>query len=232
MGGTPGRAGGGSFGWLPCSGPSRVGPIEAPQGKPKVVALVGIPAEGIAYYQGPVASGVFAPRGWHCRLWYGSSGSTLLVVPEPIDSTQFRPPKTRGYAVELTFRFGGTSGRFAVARYATLLFPGVVAEFVERVRKQRVVPAPDLEHRPYPHDSVTSRDSLLVEFTTPPNATGLGTEGMLDPSQDAIRGAAFLDASAPDQPNLSLVRIRLGPGMRQVEAALLRLNAQCMQRGC
>jgi hypothetical protein len=215
-----------------CPADGQVGPIEAPQGKPRVVALGDMPTREIAYYQGAAGPGVFAPRGWHCRRWYGSAGSTLLVTPEPFDSPYFPRPKIRGYAVEVTFHFGGTSGRFAVARYATLLFPGMVEEFVERVKRARIAPAPDLERPLYPHDSVTSPDSLVAEFTTPANTTGFGTEGLLEPSQDAIRGAAFLDASAPDGPNVSVVRIRLGSGMHQVEAAFLSLNEQCMQRGC
>src|ERR1700728_3590584 len=38
-------------------------------------------AEQLDYYQGEDSPGVFAPKGWSCRAWYGSTGMLLLVTP-------------------------------------------------------------------------------------------------------------------------------------------------------
>src|SRR6202007_2816920 len=110
-----------------CPADGQAGSIEPPAGAPKIVALGDASAREIAYYKGAQARGVFAPRGWHCRVWYGSSGSALVVSPVSIDSPYFPPPKFRGQAVEMQGILGGTSGRFGVARYASRLFPQVAA---------------------------------------------------------------------------------------------------------
>jgi hypothetical protein len=208
-----------------CPSDGQAGPLPAPTGKPQPSPLADIPAEGIAYYKSNDV-GVFAPRGWYCREWYGASGSTLLITPAPLDVT-FPPSKTRGYAVERSFYFGGTSGRFTVARYASRLFPGMVTKFVEGVESEGL----DGGGGDGSRDSVTTVSTLVVEFSTPANATGLGTE-YLEPSAEMIRGAVFLDQTQPAEPNVSIVRIRLGAAMRQFESALLRVNEHCMQVGC
>ena len=77
-----------------CPSDGQAGPIDAPQGMPKVVTLDEVPAEEVAYYKGEQAPGVFAPRGWHCRVWYGSSGSTFVVIPASLESRDFPIPNT------------------------------------------------------------------------------------------------------------------------------------------
>jgi hypothetical protein len=149
----------------------------------------------------------------------------LLVTPEPLEVTS-RPPKSRGDAVERSIYLGGTSGRFAVARYISHLFPGVATEFVQSVEREGPIVA-DNERG----DSVTRVGGGLAEFSTPAGATGLGTE-YLEPSGDTIRGAVFLDQTQPAEPNISIVRIRVGASMSQRESELLRVNEQCIQSGC
>src|SRR5690348_601059 len=61
----------------------------APQGPSRVVALDAATALQIAFYGTGERPGVFAPRGWHCRGWGGSSGGTILVTPTPLNSTDF-----------------------------------------------------------------------------------------------------------------------------------------------
>src|SRR2546426_2697247 len=68
----------GTVPFVGCSADGQSGPIEPPKGQPKVVSLGEHPAGAIAYYKGEQAPGVFAPAGWHCRVWYGSSGSSIL----------------------------------------------------------------------------------------------------------------------------------------------------------
>jgi len=214
-----------------CPSDGQAGFIAPPTGQPKAAALDQLPAGAIAYYKGDQAPGVFAPAGWHCRVWYGSSGSTLIVTPTPLDTTHF--PKLVGPAVEMSVSYGGTSGRFSVAHYASRLFPRLLARFIQRVKHEHLEPDSEFSAARYRRDSVASMGRLMAAFTTPPGIGGLGTAGALRPSEDPIRGVA---AITPDstEPDMSIVRVRLGANMRQAEAAVLRLNRQCMQdpEGC
>jgi hypothetical protein len=216
-----------------CPADGQMGPIAPPRGQPQVLPLSQVPAGAIAYYKGEQAPGVFAPAGWHCRVWYGSSGSMILVTPRPIDTTHFLPPKVTGPAVEMGIRFGGTSGRFAVASYGSRLFPTVLAKFIEHVKNEGLSPDSELSPHRFAADSVTSIASFVATFTTPPNVDGLGTSSFLGPSGDATRGVAVITQD-PSEPDLSMLRVRLGGSMREIEAAVLRLNSQCMQQanGC
>jgi hypothetical protein len=223
----------GTVPFVGCPADGQSGPIEPPKGQPKVVSLGELPAGAIVYYKGEEAPGVFAPAGWHCRVWYGSSGSTILVTPTPIDTTHFLPPKLVGPAVEMGLSFAGTSGRFSVASYASRLFPRVLARFIEGVKNEHLVPDSVFGPRRYKGDSVSSVGRLVAEFTTPPGVSGLGTANLLAPSRDPIHGVAVI---APDstEPDMSILRVRLGGNMRQVKAAVLRLNREWMQKtdGC
>lgn len=214
-----------------CPADGQAGHLDPPRGVPKVVVLHDVPAQSIAYYKAEDGPGVFAPRGWHCRSVYGSSGGTLIVTPTLVDSTVFPPAKTRGYAVEMSDFVGGTSGRFDVAIYASRLFPRVAAKFIERVKNEGIVPTSEFERGPYSNDSVKNLDSTVVAFTTPSNAKGLGTEQYLNASEDPIRGIAVLYDSDPAEPDMSIVRVRLGANARQEMVAILRLNKECMQKG-
>src|SRR5437667_12051284 len=149
----------GTVPFVGCPADGRSGPSSAPKGQPKVVSLGALPAGGIAHYKGERAPGVFAPAGWHCRVWYGSSGSSVLVTPTPIDTTHFLPPKLVGPAVELGLRSAGTSGRFSVASYAARLFPRVLARFIEGVNNGHLEPDREFGHRRYARDSLRSVDS-------------------------------------------------------------------------
>jgi hypothetical protein len=129
---------------------------------------------------------------------------------------------------------GGTSGRFSAATYAARLFPARAATFIQKVKDEGVVPPSDLEPEPYPMDTLRNLSDLVVEFTTPPNNRGLGTDGYLNPSQHAISGIAVLDVSDPQSPNLSILRMRLEAKAEQMEHVLLRLNTECIwgKNGC
>ncbi|MDH3455466.1 MAG: hypothetical protein OER90_01375 [Gemmatimonadota bacterium] len=133
----------------------------------------------------------------------------------------------------MTVLFAGSSGRFGVASYAARLFPTVLASFIERIRNQHVVADSLFEPRRYVRDSVSSVDSVMTEFTTPSNATGLGTAGLLGPSNIPIQGVAVI-APDPREPDMSILRIRLDGSARRLEPAILRLNTDCMRKtdGC
>ena len=103
--------------------------------------------------QGEQSSGVFAPRGWHCEVLYGSGSSHLRVTPTARDAPYFPIAKIRGSVVELEYAFGGFSGRFTVAVYASRLFPRTAACSIEHVQQEGLEPALDFERGPYPYDS-------------------------------------------------------------------------------
>lgn len=216
-----------------CPADGQAGYLPPPERSPKLAALHAVTPQPIAYYQGEPGPGVFAPRGWHCQVTYGSSGSTLVVTPDSINLLRYPPPRIHGPAVEMTLQYAGTSGRFGVARYASRLFPTVLRAFIARVKSEGLVPDSELTGREYARDSVWSLSRLAAEFVTPGGADGLGTAGYLDASADPVRGVAVAEAS-PDEPDITIFRIRLGSGMRQLEATLLNLNRECLQRrvGC
>lgn len=212
-----------------CPADGQMGFIAPPRDSLQVVSLDRSIAQHLAYYRGENVPGVFAPRGWHCQVWYGSSGRSILVSAAPIDSGRFERLNLKGQAIEFAFFDGGTSGRFAVARYASRLFTRVSAAFVEKVKREGIEPDSEFESRPYKDDSVRYSDGLSAEFTTPASRTGIGTEGDLAPSDDVIRGFAVLDTTGDW--GISVLRIRLGPHMDQVVAAIIKLNLDCVRTG-
>ncbi len=205
------------------------GDAEAPpRGAPKVVALDRATASTIAYYQGPDGQGpgVFAPRGWHCFVWSGSSGSTILVTRGPVDSS-YSPKPAYGPGIELHSLDGGTSGRFGVATYASRLFPRVAATFIERVKREDLVPVTEFSRGPYLNDSIRLADSATAEFTTPGDKPGIGTEGLLGQTHDPIRGVAVLCPTGDW--GLSILRMKVAPTWTSTEVAILKLNEDALR---
>src|SRR5262249_21737847 len=159
----------------------QAGYVEPPHEEPRSISLTDVPAKEIAYYKGAMAPGAFAPRGWHCHVWYGSGGGTLLITPEILDSAPGSawPPKTAGHAVELVLDDSWASGRYAVARYASLFFPKTAAAFIEAVNSALDVNTTSLSLQPFAKDSVKVLSGTLAEFVTPSNSDGFGTEQYL-----------------------------------------------------
>jgi hypothetical protein len=79
-----------------CKSDGQTGPFEAPKGESRVVAINAEAANRFAYYKSAQTLGVLAPRGWYCFGTYGSSGSTLYVSPEPINSANLFSSNWRG----------------------------------------------------------------------------------------------------------------------------------------
>jgi hypothetical protein len=73
----------------------------------------------------------------------------------------------------------------------------------------------------------------LVQFTTPANRTGLGTDGQFEQSELLVRGLILLNL-ADELNTLTEVRVRLAPALNPVAFAVLRLETTCVQRrdGC
>jgi hypothetical protein len=210
-----------------CPADGQVGPIDAPKGDPKIVTLRHLPLDQIAYYKGADGPGVYAPRGWHCRLQYGSSGDSILVTPSFTNTADFSGLQIHAQAIERTSFDGGTSGRFQVAIYASRLFPKLAAAFIATVRNENVMPASNFDRGPYIGDEVTYPATGVARFTTPADSQGLGTDGALAPANNPIRGIAVLESTGDW--GIQIFRARLRPQDRAVEDAIMRLNEQCLR---
>jgi len=215
-----------------CPADGQVGPAEPPQGPRKVAVGESAIVSQLAFYKGEYSPGVFAPRGWRCKVWYGSSGSILLVAPDSTVIASFQP-RLHGPAVELQVSVGGTSGRFTVAAYGSRLFPSVLANFINAVRSESLSADSEFAPKRFSLDSVRSLTKHLASFTTPATSRGLGTGGFLEPSENPIRGLAVL-TDDPSEPDLSVLRVRLRSTDPRLQAAILQLNRACLQRtgGC
>ena len=80
-----------------------------------------------------------------------------------------------GSAIEIAVSSGGTSGRFEVAKVIARVFPAY-KQFAQNVIAEGIEPASDFPSGPYSNDKLTYRAKNIVEFETPANTAGLGTD--------------------------------------------------------
>jgi len=199
-----------------CARDGQLGPSPPPKGAPRRVALSSAAARKLAYYSDGMGVGVLAPRGWRCFGTYGSNGSTLYVSPLPLDASDLAPRFT-GPVIQASVSFGGTSGRFEVARVIVRVFPAHMA-FARKVISEGLEPASSFKVGPFPHDRLTRRGTNLVAYLTPPNSAGLGVaESRLAPSGDPISGVAILQG---DDTDLLFLAARLPPDLADLTATI------------
>jgi hypothetical protein len=138
-----------------------------------------------------------------------------------------------GPAVIIETWDGGTSGRFHVAIVAAQLFPLLGSEFITRVRQEHLIADSLFDVEPYPDDQLRYLSDRFVEYTTPPNRTGLGTDGMLEMSNLPVRGLTILNLEA-EVNSLTEIRVRLPAALHSVAEAIVQLETACLQlqRGC
>jgi hypothetical protein len=207
-----------------CNSAGQAGLKEAPTGLQKVVQIAPKPAHKLGYYESAVSPGILAPRGWSCFGVYGSGGAETFVAPEPIDTDAVFAGKWQhltGPAVEVDFRYGGTSGRDSVARVIARVFPKYKA-FVQGVLELFDGVYPDVAYGPYPTDTLVYRGDRLVEFRTPANSEGLGTmTSRLEPNEQPIQGVATLVGEMPEV-SLLLLTVRLPPEMNELKPAIIQ----------
>jgi hypothetical protein len=179
-------------------------------------------ASQLAYYtsgQG-VGVGVLAPRGWYCFGTLGSGGDALFVSPQPIDTANLFSANRGGLsgpAIEVSHRFGDTSGRFEVAEVIARVFPGY-KPFVTRMIEEFGQPASSFPFGPYPSDILTYKEKTVVEYTTPAQTEGLGTHFWLRENGSPIHGAAILIGPTPD---LLFVSVRLPDDLTGLASAIV-----------
>ena len=202
-----------------CRSDGQVGPRRAPKADHTPV-LPSEVAQQLAYYAASDGPGVLAPRGWYCFGVYGSNGSGLVVTPEKLTPAAFfKQPQfsTKGYGVELAYRYGGTSGRWAVAEAIARYFPRHRDFIQHNFQGLEIGPLPS---GPYPQDRFTERTDKLVQYITPPLTKGAGTIWVLAPSAQPVQGLAML-VNESDGPDLYRVNVRLPHAYRALAAVIL-----------
>jgi hypothetical protein len=204
-----------------CKSGGQVGPQETPTGTRASAAIDLRAAQKLAYYSASGREdGVLAPRGWYCFGTYGSGGDTVMVSPQPIDTANLFSKKWRGFsgpAIEVSYRYGGTSGRFAVAKVIARVFPAYKA-FAAQVMEEGL-DAP-FEFGPYPKDVLTYKSNRVVEFRTPAQTDGLGTyNSSLKKNSSPIDGVAMLTGETPD---LLLLSVRLPTELTGLTSVIVR----------
>lgn len=188
-----------------CASDGQAGPQAAPTGPSKAVAISAAAAQRLAYYKAEYGPGVLAPRGWHCFSTYGSDGSNLFVSPDAMDSTTLLSVDWKGFAgpaIQVSIAEGGTSGRFEVAKVIARVFPAYKA-FAQNVIAEGIEPASDFPSGPYASDKLTYRGTNTVEFETPANTKGLGTDSRLEANASPIDGVAIITGTDTDLIQLS-----------------------------
>jgi hypothetical protein len=216
-----------------CSSDGQTGPIAAPAGKDKYLRTATETAARLAYYAAAQQKfGILGPRSWHCFGTYGSSGSTLYVSPEPLDSKTVLSPKWTGFtgpAIQLSLLDGQTSGRFDIARVIARVFPAS-RSFVDGVIDERIEPASSFVFGPYSTDQLVylDKEKQLVEFETPAQTEGLGTDSRLQKNALPIHGLAFLiQAEHGSVEGLTLLDVRLPADLNDLTPSiLLRLQLE------
>jgi hypothetical protein len=199
-----------------CKSDGQVGPVRAPRGKSRSLAILPEAAKQLAFYQGYNGLSVLAPRGWNCFSTYGSSGINLYVSSEPIHPSKLLSTTWKGFsepAIELALSDGDTSGRFEVAQIIARVFP-THKDFVQSVIAEGLEPESTFPFGPYPTDKLTYLNHGVVEYQTPPRSDGLGTRSFILKSADPIGGVAIL--TGPET-SLILLSVRLPPSLQNLE---------------
>jgi hypothetical protein len=205
-----------------CPSDGQTGPQPAP--RPGQVPSVPAAASARLAYYASNDLGVLAPRGWHCFGLYGSNGSTLIVTPEPrgFDDLQ-NGGGLRGPAVQISLSFGGTSGRFEVAKVIARAFPARMA-FARQVAAEGI--GEPLPSGAYPTDRMVRLRPSAVGYTTPAGREGLGTDSRLAADERPIDGLAILQPGA----DTDLVKLDVRLPAAQAGLATAILNAALTRR--
>jgi hypothetical protein len=206
-----------------CRADGQVGPIDAPNGTPKRIGVSKEEATQFAYYKAESGPGILGPRGWHCFETYGSSGLSLYLSPQPINSKAIFSDEWKGlsgHAIELSVEYGGTSGRFGVAKTIARIFPSHKA-FVRRVVAEGIMPADEFPSGPYPDDKLTYKAPTIAEYLTPAQTEGLGTQSRLQKNNDPICGVVIL-TDLPSEPTAISLHVRLPASDSDLAPAIVR----------
>ena len=211
-----------------CASNGQMGPIAAPANRgPVAVPISARDASALAMYEAVEGFRVLAPRGWSCFASYGSGGAYLFVTPTKVHATDALSRRWQEFAgptVQLRHHFGGTSGRFEVAKIVARVFPAY-KPFAVGIMNE--VGGEKLVFGPYPSDRLTYKSKRLLEYVTPPQSEGVGTWIGMPKNASSIEGAASVIGEAPD---LMIVGVRLPVQARWLAPAIIRLFEQDIAR--
>jgi hypothetical protein len=166
---------------------------------------------------------LLAPVGWHCFGTYGSNGSNLYLSPQPIDATIVFSDNWKGFTgpvIQISGEEGGTSGRYGVASMIARVFPTHSA-FVRSVIASGLAEANDFPAGPYPKDQLVYKSKEVVEYQTPAQTDGLGTQSRLQKNADPIRGVAILVGNQ-HEPSLVFLAARLPLEMEPLTSIIIQ----------
>ena len=201
----PAQSAGVTVPFVGCASDGQAGPQPVPSGKSLAVAIPAAMAQRLAYYKSGYGPGVLAPHGWNCFSNYGSDGSNLFVSPDPINTSDLSSMDWKGFTgqvIEVSEMDGGTSGRFEVAKIIARVFPAYKT-FAQNVIAEGIEPANDFPFGPFSSDKLTYRGKNIVEFETPANQQGLGTDSRLQANASPIDGVAIIAGADSDLVQLS-----------------------------
>ena len=166
---------------------------------------------------------VLAPRDWQCEENGGSSGSFLIVAPRGVSLAE----NMTGPGIQVTWLPAGTSGRFEVARVDAQLFPQERG-FVKSVVDEGSAATHSFPTGPVPSDRLKHLTDDMVEFETPPDHDGLGTESWLAKGPLPIRGVAVLKPQ--EEGNVETAVIRLASTQDALAGTILADLEKRLQR--
>jgi hypothetical protein len=219
---TPSEADEVTVPFVGCATLGMAGDTPAPaDGAPEVVPLGPSVARQLAFYAPESGGGILAPKNWHCVEYSGTSGSRLVVTPDPVAHTD---EGIAGPAVVLRTYTGGTGpGSRGILDYMAKLYPKEVHQWVDNSTKEGEAEAEDSHYdfSPYTNDKLTYLKDHLVLFMTPPNTFGLGTSEDLKPSSLPIYGYVKYDESGDT--SLVVVEVRLPAKLIELKTAIIGL---------
>ena len=202
-----------------CPSHGLAGPVDAPDGPPVSWPMSRAAARALGVYRGRSLAAL-APRGWQCKVVYGDSGTTLLITPQPLP---WEALQTAGPAVQAVFIVGDAAGRIETASLSARFFPTLMHDYIRRIIAEALVPAARvLDTPPYPGDVTRRLSPTMVEFSTPGNQDGFGTDSLLTRSSLPVRG---LIAVNPRSGDIYELFVRLPRAQQALERALLGTEA-------
>lgn len=142
----------------------------------------------------------------------------MLIAPKPIDTAKLFSGSWRGLAgpvVAISYKLGEGFGRFDVAKIIARVFPAW-QWFADEVYKELDQMPPS---GPYPKDRLSYKGTTMVEYETPAQTDGLGTNSLVMKGGSPIEGVAILVGRAPD---LVLLSVRLPTGLANLTPEIVR----------
>lgn len=198
---------------------------DAPNGENLDVPIAADAARQLAYYKTSRGVSVLAPRGWYCLAQSGSGGEELYVSPAPeVFSANWRG--FAGPAIEAELISGENSGRYDIAKMIARVFP------VRRALALSIIEGVELElpTGPYPSDRLTYKSSEIVEYDTPAQADGLGTESRLLKNGMPISGVVVLIGQQPGLLHVLHLSARLPAGLAALTPVIIQQAERDAQR--